>query len=160
MNRRRLLDTAAFLSLALVATACSTTLGPVPAPTATGPVAERGTLRIVGVLPMRLNPPHLVVGSEERIGWLNYTNRAIRISLEPSALWRLRCEGGGGLDLEGAQLSSGRVDRAYFETGCRLAPGEYSYRVERLSSTGEAPEVIYGSLVVVPQAALAQSLEW
>ena len=142
--------------VALTGAACATTPKIKAAEPATSERVSKGTLRVIGVLPQRLNPPHLVVGSEERVAWLNYTNRELLISLDPSALPALRCAEPGAFELEGTRLTTEQIGSAFFDWGCRLAPGEYAYRVERAPRDGEAPEVIYGSLVVVPQAALAR----
>ena len=142
-NPRRLLLAVAFLSALLS--------GSVLAMDATSDHAH-AEHQIIGVSPAALFPAVQRIGPDDTFGWLNYTSSWLSISFDKEVARSLACTAPGGFRIENGRLESGVIEEAHFASLCRLAAGEYAYRVE-LRDAGSAPDsrprkVLEGTLLV------------
>ncbi len=84
---------------------------------------------IVAIAPDRLSPTVKLVGSTEALGWINYTSRAASIEFDAAVAETMMCTGPSPFRVDGDQLRAPEVISGGFATVCKLAPGEYDYRV-------------------------------
>ena len=101
---------------------------------------------IVAIAPDRLAPTVKLVGSTEALGWINYTSRVASIEFDASVAETMMCTGPSPFRIDGDQLRAPQVSSGGFATVCKLAPGEYDYRVVLRG----APKPLLGKLVVAP----------
>lgn len=100
--------------------------------------------KIVGIGPSRLFPSVLVVPPEASFGWLNYTSGDVKIEFADDITRKLSCRSPGPFRPKGRDAASPRIESGGFVTLCRLAPGEYDYRVEVAGSD----QPLLGKLVI------------
>ena len=101
----------------------------------------------------RVRPEVQTIGSDDALGWLNYTSRIARVSFDKEVGKHLTCTSPGSFRIDGERLVSGQIQATQFATLCNLAPGEYEYQVTLSSGAGTtgAPERTLGGRIVVTQ---------
>ena len=104
---------------------------------------------IVGIATGRLTPTVKLVGSTEALGWINYTSRVASIEFDAAVAEGMMCTGPTPFRLAGDRLVAERIASGGFATLCKLAPGEYDYRV----TLRGAKDPFLGKLVVSPTEA-------
>ena len=110
----------------------------------------QGEHRIVGVTHRALHPEVQLISEAHTFGWLNYTRNVIRVSFDAGVAQKLFCESRSTFRLVGDRLRSGNIATDDFATLCRLAPGEYPYRVELIPNGPriERPgTILHGKLI-------------
>ncbi|MCG8590205.1 MAG: hypothetical protein MJE66_13010 [Proteobacteria bacterium] len=103
---------------------------------------------IVAVTATRLVPTVLSVSSQDAFGWLNYSPRQVTIAFDAEVAKELRCTGPSGFQVDDDTLRFGSLTPQGFATLCRLAPGEYDYRVEMPAGDGAPERTLVGKIVV------------
>ena len=91
---------------------------------------------MVRITASRLHPETIELRADETLAWVNYSNRAARISFDSSVATKLHCKHGASFRLNGERLESRDVRGRQFASLCQLEPGEYTYRVELVQTAG------------------------
>ena len=110
--------------------------------------------RFVRITSAKLHPATQQIHATDAFGWVNYSSQIARISFDREVGKHLACTSRGSFRLTGDRLESGDIQARQFASLCRLAPGEYAYRVDLHagigSSGGGTPSRSFeGNLVVV-----------
>ncbi len=110
----------------------------------------RSEHKIVSITDTALIPTSKRLSSSDTFGWLNYSSRKAIVSFDAETAKSMMCRTRGSFRLSGDRLEA-EVEDAGFTSLCKLAPGEYRYRVA-LSETDEQPSsaraVLEGKLLV------------
>jgi len=100
----------------------------------------------------RVHPKVQNIGSDDAIGWINYSNKIARVSFAAEVADKMVCKSPSGFRLTGPRLESPDIQAFQFATVCSLAKGEYAYKIELRSGfggvAGGVPETIEGKIVV------------
>lgn len=107
--------------------------------------------QLIRIFEGRVRPQVQNIGSEDALGWLNYTSKIARISFAKDVGKKLTCTSPGSFRIDGERLVSGDIQATQFATLCNLAPGEYDYRVTLRSGIGTnqgGAKTIDGKIVV------------
>ena len=110
--------------------------------------------RFVRITSSKIRPATQQIHSTDAIGWVNYSSKIARISFDREVGKHLACTSRGSFRLTGDRLESGDIQARQFASLCRLAPGEYAYRVDLhtgsgSSSAGIPSKSFEGNIVVV-----------
>ncbi len=92
--------------------------------------------RFVRITATRVRPETLALGSDQAIGWVNYSSQIARVSFDKEIAEKMTCRSPGGFRLTGDRLESNDIQSLQFASLCRLAPGEYTYRVVLFAGAG------------------------
>ena len=110
------------------------------------------THKIVSITPDSLHPRVMRFGAEYAFGWLNYTSSSLRISFDAAVARKLVCESRSKFHVSAGRFMSQEISESRFISLCRLARGEYAYRVELLTNESggdsQAVRVLRGILIV------------
>ena len=101
-------------------------------------VAGTSDRRYVQIKDGRVHPTVVRVGADHTLGWVNYSSRIATVSFEREVGKRLTCESSTSFRLTGTRLQSADIQSTQFASLCRLAPGEYRYRVDLRNGAGGA----------------------
>ncbi len=84
--------------------------------------------------------------------FLNYSGRIAQISFDESVAKSIACKSRSTFELSNGRLTAAYVRQGSFVSLCKLAPGNYDYRVELKRSAGEAENyaVYDGKIIVEP----------
>jgi hypothetical protein len=110
--------------------------------------------KFVRITSSKLHPETQQITSTDAIGWVNYSSKIARVSFAREVGKHLTCTSRGSFRLTGDRLESGDIQSRQFASLCRLASGEYSYRVDLNvgigSSSGGIPSKSFeGKIIVV-----------
>ena len=86
--------------------------------------------RVARILETRIHPKTIEIHSTDALGWVNYSSKRARISFDAEVAKSMTCRSKGTFHLDGPRLTSNDIQATQFASLCRLAPGEYEYRVE------------------------------
>jgi hypothetical protein len=92
--------------------------------------------RFVQIQNGRVHPRVLRIRAGEPLGWVNYSSKIARVSFERDVGKRLVCDTRTSFSLTGERLESQDIQARQFASMCRLAPGEYAYRVDLRNGAG------------------------
>jgi hypothetical protein len=107
--------------------------------------------RFVRITSGSLHPEEQKIGTDEAFGWVNYSSKIARVSFDAAVAEKMLCTTRTGFRITGDRLESGDIQGRQFAALCRLAPGEYAYRVELRSGAGPmaGPDrTLEGTLIV------------
>jgi hypothetical protein len=120
------------VSVLLAALLCSTVAA------AKEPDHAKHEHRFVRITSAKLHPETQQIHSTDAFGWVNYSSQIVRISFDREVGRHLTCTSRGSFRLTGDRLESGDVQARQFASLCRLAPGEYAYRVDLHKGIGSS----------------------
>lgn len=92
--------------------------------------------RFVQIQNGRVHPRVLRIQAGQQLGWVNYSSKIARVSFERDVGKRLVCDTRTSFRLTGERLESQDIQARQFASMCRLAPGEYAYRVDLRNGVG------------------------
>ncbi len=94
--------------------------------------------RSVRISSGRIHPKVLQTHSNDALVWINYSSRVARVSFDKSVAAKLKCNSRSAFGVTEDRLVSTRIQGSQFASICNLAPGEYAYRVDLYSHSGDA----------------------
>ncbi len=92
--------------------------------------------RFVLITSARIHPDPARVTTDQALAWVNYSPKIARISFEKDVATKMTCRSRGSFRITGDRLESNDIQGRQFASLCKLAPGEYTYRVALFDSSG------------------------
>lgn len=94
-------------------------------------VAAAGTATIL-LTDHRLSPSRIEIGPDHRVQWLSYSRYGARIAFDREVARSMVCHRLVNFQLDEDTLRSATLTTGDVASFCKLAPGRYRYRVERV----------------------------
>ena len=123
---------------ALLSSMLGALLTTAPAASAADPDHFEHRHRNVRISSGRIYPKVLEIHSNDALVWINYSSRVARVSFDKSVAAKLKCNSRSAFGVTDDRLVSSRIQGSQFASICNLSAGEYAYRVDLYSSSGDA----------------------
>ncbi len=100
----------------------------------------------------KLRPDPAKLPAANALVFLNYSGRIAQISFDESVAKNITCQNRSAFELTNGRLTAPYVRQGSFVSLCKMAPGNYDYRVELKRSAGELENyaVYDGKIIVEP----------
>ena len=108
--------------------------------------------RFVRITSARVHPDPVRLTTDQALAWVNYSPKIARVSFDREVAKKMACRSPGAFRLIGDRLESNDIQGRQFASLCKLAPGEYTYRVALFDSYGAVvsppARMLEGTIVV------------